>query len=86
MSTNEQMDPATVAQLDQVLAGSLEYLDGLVKAYQETLMQARIEGINDVMTVVACAASLKMELPVEILAGTLAVAVMRLADQECRCG
>lgn len=86
MSTSEQLEPATLALLDQVLAGAVEYLDGLVSAYQETLMQARIEGASDVMTVVACAATLRTELPTEILAGTLAVAVMRLAEQECRCG
>jgi hypothetical protein len=84
--SNDSLDPATLALLDQVLAGSVEYLDGLVKAYQDTLMVGREEGSPDVMTVVACAATLKTELPPEILAGTLAVAVMRLAGEECRCG
>lgn len=83
MSTNERMDPAALALLDQAMAGSLDYLDGLVGAYRQALMEGRTGGVADVMTVVACAATLRQELPAEILAGTLAVAVMRLAGESC---
>lgn len=83
MTTNEHVDPAALALLDQALAGSLEYLDGLINAYRDALMEGRTEGVTDVMTVVACAATLRQELPAEILAGTLAVAVMRLAGESC---
>lgn len=81
MSTSDQLDPATIALLDQVLAGSVEYLDGLCRAYRDTLGEAQSLGQADAMTILACARTLRMELPVEVLAGTLAVAIMQLVKE-----
>jgi hypothetical protein len=86
MTTNEHIETSTLALLDQVIAGSVDYLDGLISAYRQTLGEARSRGTGDVWTVVACAATLRQEVPVEVLAGTLAVALMRLADGQASHG
>ena len=80
------IDPAMVAEADQTIAGSQDYLSTLVRAYVETREEAVADGTGheEMVTVLACAKALYAEIPADILAGTLAVAIMRLANGDGR--
>lgn len=84
--SKSEIDPALIAEADQTIAGSNEYLSSLIKAYVETREDAVAEGKSheEMLTVLACAKALYIEIPAEFLAGTLAVAIMRLANGEGR--
>lgn len=74
------MPPGMLANFDQTVASSLEYLNKLVSAYIETRDSDAAAGGPQVLTVVVCAKVLLTECPAETLAGTLATALMVIAN------
>jgi hypothetical protein len=77
MMTND--DPAAIAEYDQALATSTEYLNKLVDTFLVQRDHNAEDGWSEVMTVVAMSVWLNNELPREVLSSALAAAVLVLA-------